>query len=104
MPFLRQFSSEEASVNGHLKSVGPSQCLILQFVIVGSSGGDAPAEVSHIIFVNDFIFSFDRLPTHLLLFLFSCSLLRCSFDHSNRIEWENSAYLVLFCFLSDTKR
>ena len=72
--------------------------------VVGSSGGDAPAEASHIIFANDFIFSFDHLPTHLLLFLFSCSFLRCSLDRSNGIEWENSAYLVLFCFLSDTKR
>ena len=25
-------------------------------------------------------------------------------DHSSGIEWQNSAYLVLFCFLSDTKR
>ena len=65
--------------------------------VVGSSAGDVATEVSHIFFANDFIFSFDRLPTHLLLFLFSCSFLRRSLDHSNGIEQNNSPSL---CFAS----
>ena len=34
---------------------------------------------------------------YVLLFLFSCSILRHRLDHSNVIEWENS---TLFCFAS----
>ena len=38
-----------------------------------------------------------QLLSIFLLFLFSCSFLRCGLDHSNGIEWENSA---LFCIAS----